>query len=74
MPYTNTEIMGPTDAIPIIPRESSFVLPFEKVAEIPSPRARIKGTETSPVVAPLPSKASEMNSLGAKITSRKTSE
>ena len=45
---------------------------FEKVAEIPRPSAKINGTETSPVVAPLPSKARAINSLGEKMTNKKT--
>ncbi|MNN98905.1 hypothetical protein D3C81_2184160 [compost metagenome] len=60
--------MGPTEAIPIIPKVSSLVLRFDMVAEIPTPSARIKGTEMSPVVAPLPSKASATNSSGTNIT------
>ena len=60
-------MIGPIDAMPIIPSESSFVLFFENVAEMPSPNAKINGTETSPVVAPLPSKASDINSLGERL-------
>lgn len=42
--------------MPIIPKVLSLVLFFDIVADTPSPKARMNGTETSPVVAPLPSR------------------
>ncbi len=66
-------MMGPTDAMPMIPSESSFVLCIENVVAMPMPSARMNGTDTSPVVAPLLSKASATNSCGANMTSAKTS-
>ena len=61
-------MIGPTEAKPIIPNVSSFVLDLDIVAETPSPSARINGTEISPVVAPLPSKAKAINCSGTKST------
>jgi len=46
---------------------SSFVLRLDIVADTPIPRDKMNGTETSPVVAPLPSNAKPTNSSGTKI-------
>lgn len=50
-----------------MPKMSSFVLRRESVVDTPRPSASINGTDTSPVVAPLPSKDSAINSAGTKM-------
>ena len=64
MPYTQTAATGPTEAMPVSPKESSELSewafpckPLERTAATPTPKAIIKGTVIGPVVAPPASKA-----------------
>ena len=71
IPYRQTAAIGPTDAMPVSPNESSEVealaLPdFERTAATPTPSAIMNGTVIGPVVAPPESNATPWNVFGDK--------
>ena len=64
--YTTTASTGPTEEIPVSPKELSCLLSPARTEDTPRPSAIIKGTVIGPVVAPPESKPISIKDDGAK--------